>query len=114
VVGRDYYPPYHYPYGPVVTVNNNGKAVASLVLAIFGLVSCPIVCSIIALILAYQAKNEIAASGGWQTGESIARAGIIIGWIGIAIYAILILVIVIIAAVSSSTFSLPVIMLWSA
>jgi len=107
-VGRDYYPLYQYPYGPVVTVNNNGKAVASLVLAIFGLVSCPVISSIIALILGYQARREIAASGGWQTGESLARAGIIMGWIGIALYLLLIVVVAIIAAVSSSTFSLPV------
>lgn len=90
-----------------MTVNNNGKAVASLVLAIFGLVSCPIIGSIVALILGYQARNEIAASGGWQTGEPLARAGIIVGWIGIAVYVLLFVVIAIIAAVSSSTLTLP-------
>jgi uncharacterized membrane protein len=102
-----YTPPYQYPRGTVLSINNNGKAVASLVLGIFGLVSCPIISSIIGLILGYQARREIAASGGWQTGESLAKAGIIIGWIGIAIYVLLFVVIAIIAAVSSSTFSLP-------
>jgi len=82
-------PPPGAPYGPghypVMAQANNGKATASLVLGIVGLFICPIVCSVLAIILGYTAKNEIAASGGWQTGESNARAGIILGWIGLAI-----------------------------
>jgi hypothetical protein len=86
-------------YGPhpvVVSINNNGKAIASLVLGIFGIASCPILGSIIALILGYQARREIAASSGWQTGDQLAKAGVILGWIGIAIYVVLFIVFVII------------------
>lgn len=108
-LGTGSYPGPHYWQPPVqATVNSNGKAIASLVLAIFSIVSCPIVCSIIALILGYQARNEIAASRGWQTGESLAKAGIIIAWIGIAFYVLLIIVIAIVAAASSSSFSLAI------
>lgn len=95
------------PYPAVMTVNSNGKAIASLVLAIFGIASCPIVCSIIALILGVQARREIAASGGWQTGDNLARAGIILAWVGIGLYVLLILFIVIVALASPDSFSLP-------
>lgn len=67
---------------------SNGKATAALVLGIVGILFCPLVCSLLAIILGSTAKNEIAASGGYQTGESNARAGIILGWIGLAIGAI--------------------------
>ncbi len=90
---------------PVATVNSNGKAIASLVVGIFGLASLPIIASIIALVLGYQARKEIAGSGGWQTGETLARAGIILGWVGIALYVLLILVIVIIAVAAPDSFS---------
>ena len=39
---------------------------------------------IAALILGNQSKEEIAASGGTQTGEGMAKAGVILGWISIA------------------------------
>ena len=54
------YPPHQYHYVSQVT---NGKATASLVLGIIGLVLCPIVCSILAIILGTTARNEIAAIG---------------------------------------------------
>ena len=88
---------------------NNPKAVASLVLGIVGIVgilfACLIVCSPIAIILGYQARNEIAASGGWQTGESSAKAGIILGWVGLAIYIALFTIYAIIFAVAASSSS---------
>jgi hypothetical protein len=75
------------PY-PLRAQTSNGKATAALVLGIVGILFCPLVCSLLAIILGSTAKNEIAASGGYQTGESNARAGIILGWIGLAIGAI--------------------------
>jgi hypothetical protein len=87
-----------------MVVTNNGKAIASLVLGILGIVSC-LVFAIIALILGYQARNEIAASGGWQTGESLAKAGIILGWAGLALWIGFMLFYAIIIAVASSSTS---------
>jgi hypothetical protein len=81
---------------------NNSKATASLVLGIIGLVICPIICSLLAIIFGYSAKNEIAASGGRQTGGSNATAGIILGWIGLAIYIVVTIIWVIVAAVAAS------------
>jgi hypothetical protein len=82
-----------------MVVTNNGKAIASLVLGIVGIIACPIVFSIIGLILGYQARNEIAASGGWQTGESLAKAGIILGWVGLVLYIVFFTIYAIIIAV---------------
>jgi hypothetical protein len=87
---------------------SNGKATASLVLGIIGLFVCPFICSILAIILGSTAKNEIAASGGWQTGESNARAGIILGWIGLAIAVVFTIVWAIVAIASSNVTMLPV------
>ena len=94
-------PPNQYRYVSQVT---NGKATASLVLGIIGLVACPIICSVLAIILGYSARNEIAASGGWQTGESSATAGIVLGWIGIALVVLGGIVWAIIAAIAVSAF----------
>ena len=89
-------------YRPMV-VNNNGKAITSLVLGILGIVSC-FVFAIIDLILGYQARNEIAASGGWQTGDSMAKAGIILGWAGLVLWiGFMVLYAIIFAVAASST-----------
>jgi hypothetical protein len=93
-----------------MVVTNNGKAIASLVLGIIGVLQgCPLIFSIIALILGYQARNEIAASGGWQTGESLAKAGIILGWVGLVLFIVIILIyaIVIAAATTSTSVIVP-------
>lgn len=87
-----------------MVVTNNGKAIASLVLGILGIVSC-LVFAIIALVLGYQARNEIAASGGWQTGDSLAKAGIILGWAGLILWIAFLLLYAIIFAVASSSTS---------
>lgn len=81
-----------YPYTgrPPTT---NGKAVASMVLGIVSLVSCcmGLVTGPLAIIFAVSAKKEIAASRGAQTGEGMATAGLVMGIIGTAVYAPLVL-----------------------
>jgi hypothetical protein len=84
---------------------NNGMATASLVLGIIGLFVCPVICSVLAIVFGYTARNEIAASGGRQGGSGNATAGIILGWVGIAIDLIWIIIFVAIAA-SNATFIL--------
>jgi Domain of unknown function (DUF4190) len=64
--------------------SSNGKATAALVLGICGLIVCPLICSILALVFGYQGRKEIDASQGRQTGRGNAVAGIVLGWIGIA------------------------------
>jgi hypothetical protein len=64
---------------------SNGKATASLVLGIVGLVFCPLVASVLAVVLGYQARSEIDASQGGQTNRGSAVAGIVTGWVGIGL-----------------------------
>jgi hypothetical protein len=62
----------------------DGQAIASLVLGIVGLIMCPLIPSIIAVILGNQAKARLAMSPDLQ-GEELARVGVILGWVGIAL-----------------------------
>src|SRR5215207_2802 len=78
-----------------------GNAIASLILGIIGIVLCPIVTSVVGLILGYGAKKEIDNSGGRLGGRGVAMGGIITSWIGLAIYIPIIALIVIGVAVGS-------------
>ncbi len=65
---------------------NSPLATASLVLSILGLVGVlPLLGSIIGLILGYMARNDIESSGGTLGGGELAKWGIILGWIGVAL-----------------------------
>jgi hypothetical protein len=64
---------------------SNKKALWSLILGILSLFCCGVVTGIVAIVLSQQAKQEIRASGGLQTGEGQAQAGLVLGIIGIAI-----------------------------
>jgi hypothetical protein len=88
---------------------SSGKATAALVLGILGLVLCPFICSILALVFGYQGRREIDASGGRMSGRGNATAGIVLGWIGVAFLVLLVVLIVIgvLAGDSGSTNSSP-------
>jgi hypothetical protein len=60
----------------------NGFAILSLVLSLIWVGGLG---SIGAVVLGHMAKRQIAASDGQQTGNSLATAGLVIGYIGIAI-----------------------------
>jgi hypothetical protein len=82
---------------------SNGKAVAALVLGICGLVVCPLVCSVLAIVFGKQAQQEIAVNPA-QSGDGMARAGVIMGIIGLALYGVILLIYiaVIVAAAGSA------------
>jgi DNA-directed RNA polymerase subunit RPC12/RpoP len=61
-----------------------GTAIASLVLGIVGLVACPFVAGILAVVFGNQARSKIAADPTLD-GEGMAKAGVVMGWIGIGI-----------------------------
>ena len=75
--------------------SSSGKSTAALVLGILGLVFCPLICSVLAVVFGYQSRREIDASGGRMSGRGNATAGIVLGWIGIAISAIFLILLVI-------------------
>jgi hypothetical protein len=61
-------------------------AVVSLVLSILGLIGVlPLVGSIGGIISGRIARKEILEKPALHSGEGIARAGIVLGWIGVAI-----------------------------
>lgn len=99
------YPAPQQPAGYAVAPNSS-KATLSLIFGILGLVVC-MPFGIAAVIVGNQAKAEIAASGGYMSGEGSAKAGVILGWIaiGLTIAAVVVILLVVIlgAAVSSNS-----------
>jgi hypothetical protein len=79
-----------------------GQAVAALILGIVGLVLCPIVGSILALVFGYMGKREIDASGGRLGGRGIALSGIVLGWVGLAVWGLLVALAILGALVTAS------------
>jgi len=83
-------PPPPEPPGPSiraigVNVPTNGMAVASLILGIAGLTVVPTIGSVLALILGYMAKRDIRQRPTETTGEGLATAGVVMGWIGVVL-----------------------------
>ena len=64
-------------------MQSNKKATWSLVLGILGVVCCGLFAGIPAIIVGNQAKREIAGTG--QSGEGAAKAGVILGWVSVAL-----------------------------
>jgi hypothetical protein len=71
------------PVAPLEAGPTNGSAIASLVLGIVGLTGFPVIPSILALVFGYRARREIAQAAGTQSGLGLAKAGIVLGWIGV-------------------------------
>ena len=84
-------PPSAAAAGPELSV----KAVLSLVIGIIGLFTCPLLGAVIAVVLGNQARTEIDQSGGRLTGRGLASAGLIIGWIGLLLFLILLVMAII-------------------
>lgn len=79
-----------------------GNATASLVLGIAGLVVCPLVCSILAIVFGNSAKRKLEADPSLE-GEGFAKAGVILGWVGIALFAVGVLFFIVAVAISAGT-----------
>jgi uncharacterized membrane protein len=75
------------------------SAIIALVLSIVSWTFCPLITSIVAIVLAYQADKEIRNSGGKVTGQGLSFAAKIIAWINIGVSVALILLAVIFALV---------------
>ena len=88
------------PHGLPRTSSN---AVVAVVLAICSFLICPVVPAIVALFLASAAGREIAASGGWVTGEGLVRGARIASWINIALWVAIGLFIALVAIAGSTS-----------
>jgi len=75
-----------------------GTAVASLILGILGLIACPLILSIPAIVLGNQAQDRIRQNPTTLDGEGMARAGMIMGWIGVGFAALGVLIFILAAA----------------
>ncbi len=72
-------PPPGYGYWQAPQVGTNGFAIASLVLGILWMYW---IGSILALVFGYLGKSQMRRTG--QQGAGMATAGIVLGWIGVA------------------------------
>ena len=70
---------------PPATPPTSGMAIGSLIASIAGFTIVPILGGIVGLILGYVAKKQIRESAGTLAGEGLATAGIIMGWIQVAL-----------------------------
>ena len=81
---------YQTPYqSPMVGQPTHTLAIASLIFGILGLVGiCPGLGSIVAVITGGMAQREIQSDPARFTGDGLAKAGLILGWIGIGLVAL--------------------------
>jgi len=85
------------------------KAVWALVLGILGL-PLALCCSVLGLVgiasilLGRSARREIAASGGAQRGEGMAKAGYILGWVDVVLAVLLMILTAVLLANGDGAF----------
>ena len=72
-------------------------AIFSLISGIANYVGLWFIGAIVAVITGYFAKNEIKKSNGRVGGEGLANAGLILGWVGIAVSILMACLIILIA-----------------
>ena len=75
----------NHPLPPGALGATSTTAIISLVGGIAGLTILPIIGAFVALICGYIAKNEIKKSAGTLGGNGMATAGIIMGYLSIAL-----------------------------
>jgi len=88
---------------PMIQPKTSGLALASLICGITAWTILPIFLNAIAAVITgSMAKKEIKESNGTITGSGMATAGLILGWvqIGLAILAVVVIVVLLIAAPS--------------
>jgi cytochrome c biogenesis protein CcdA len=88
----------HAPYPPAAygAPQTSTSAIAALVLAVLSWIVMPLIPAVVAMILARNAREEIAASGGRVTGEGLASAARIVAWANIALCVAAVLTVIIV------------------
>jgi hypothetical protein len=77
-------------YPGATGTQTSGLAIASLVTGLF--FWCWVVPGIVSIVLGHLALESIENSGGAKRGRGMAVAGIVLGWVGIGIVGLLVLV----------------------
>ena len=73
--------PITYPQNPPI----HSMAIISLVASIAGLTVIPTMGSIIGVITGHLARRDMRATPGRYSGEGVALAGVVLGWIGVGL-----------------------------
>lgn len=86
------YPPPQYPAQPPqyqapvpAAPQSNTMAIVSLICGIGSFIILPFILAIVAVITGNKARSEIRASNGMQSGDGMAKVGVILGWVNIAL-----------------------------
>lgn len=74
-------------YAPPVVPNSN-MAIISLVAGVLAWVALPLIGALVAVICGHLARKEISESGGRLTGQGLALAGLILGYVQLALAAL--------------------------
>lgn len=82
------------PFGAASAQQTSVLAILSLVAGVLSWVALPVLSAIAAVVLGYQARKEIAHSGGAVGGDGLATAGLWLGWINLALGVLGVLVVV--------------------
>jgi hypothetical protein len=61
-------------------------AIVSLIAGILGFSALPVIGTVVALITGYSARNETRAVPPTASGDGLATAGIVMGWIQVALF----------------------------
>jgi hypothetical protein len=69
-------------YPPPLTARTNGLAIAALV---SGFAWCTWIGAVLAVIFGHLARRQIRGARGWQRGDGMAVAGLVLGYAGLAV-----------------------------
>ena len=94
---------YYSPWVAAPAPSLSGWALTSMICGIFALVITQPITAILAIIFGYMALNEVKKSGGQVDGHGMAVAGIVMGFIGLALCVVIIAIYVIYFVVIVST-----------
>lgn len=92
--------PFQRGAGAPAARRTEGTAIASLVLGVLGIVGCLIVAPILAIVFGTQARSKLAADPALE-GEGMAKAGVVLGWVGLGLSVLWILLLVLLPASST-------------
>jgi uncharacterized membrane protein len=76
---------YNQPQDSFQPQDTSTWAIVSLIGGVVSFLFAPFIGSVVALIAGYTAKKEIRESNGRLSGDGLATAGLIIGWVNIAL-----------------------------